>query len=196
MTGNCHARCEPREKAEIISKPYLSAYMAVMNVNTVFFACLYGNNDDEVVYRKIDRDLQYESEMIALEEDFWVNHIQARIPPPYTEDGDLVLDSISRHFGTANPDAPEIILNGNYEVNITRYLELQDLKRELDNRVKAVDYQMNKIKGLIADVMGKNCLASCEVGGIPYQVTYNPVYRTGIGKETDRRLRRNSDKRC
>ena len=164
-------------------------YMAVMNVNRVYYCCLYGNNEDEVIIRYIDRDLEYESEMIALEEDFWVNHIQARIPPPYTENGDLILDSVSRHTGAANPGAPEILLNRNCETNIARFLELQDLKRELDNRVKAVDYQMNRIKGLIVDAMGKNCLASCEVGGVPYQVTYNPVYRTGIDKDSLAKLK-------
>ena len=94
-----------------------------------------------------------------------------------------MLDSVSRHFGAANPDAPEILLNGNYEANIARFLELQDLKSDLDKRVKAVSYQMEKIKCLIADAMGKTCLASCEVGGVPYQVTYNPFYRTGIDKD-------------
>lgn len=158
-------------------------YMCVMNLNRVYFCCLYGNNEKEIIIRHIDRDLQYESEMIFLEEDFWVNHIQARVPPPYTENGDLILESVRRHIGTADPNAPEILLNRNYEANITRFLELQELKRELDNRVKAVDYQMNKIKGLIADAMGKTCYASCAVGGIPYQVTYNPVYRTGIEKD-------------
>ena len=157
--------------------------MSVMNLNRVYFCCLYGNSADEVIIRHIDRDLDYESEMIALEEYFWVNHVQARVPPPYTESGDLILDSVSRHVGAANIDAPEILLDNYYEENIARFLELQDLKQELESRIKAVDYQMNRIKGLVADVMGKSCLASCEVGGIPYQITYNPSYRTGINKD-------------
>jgi putative phage-type endonuclease len=81
-------------------------YMAVMNANRVYYCCLYGNNEDEVIIRHIDRDLDYESEMIALEEHFWVNHVQAQIPPPYTENGDLVLESIRRHHGFADISAP------------------------------------------------------------------------------------------
>jgi predicted phage-related endonuclease len=161
--------------------------MAVMNLNRVYYCCLYGNNESEVIIRYIDRDFDYESEMIALEEYFWVNHVQAQIPPPYTESGDLILESVRRHHGVADANAPEIILN--CETNIARFLELQELKRELDNRVKAVDYKMNQIKGLIADAMGKNCLASCEVGGTPYQITYNPVYRTGIDKDNLAKLK-------
>ena len=85
-------------------------YMAVMNLDRVYFCCLYGNNEGEVIHRHIDRDLQYESELIALEEDFWVNHVLAKKPPPYTENGDLVLESVRRHHGSADPDAPEITL--------------------------------------------------------------------------------------
>jgi len=163
--------------------------MAVMNLDRVYFCCLYGNNEDEIIIRHIDRDFDYESEMIALEEDFWINHVQAQVPPIYTESGELILESVRRHIGDADTDAPEILLNGDCEANIARFLELQDLKRELDNRIKTVDYQMNRIKGLIADVMGKNCFASCEVDGIPYQVTYNPVYRTGIDKDNLTKLK-------
>jgi len=164
-------------------------YMAVMNVNRVYFCCLYGNNDNEVIIRHRDRDLQYESEMIALEEHFWVNHVQAQVPPPYTEDGALVLDSVRRHHGAADAGAPEIALAAGYDANIIRFLELQDLKKELDSRVRAVKQQMDRIKGIITDAMGTSCLATCEVGGIPYLVTYNPVYEPGVYKNNLIRLK-------
>ena len=48
--------------------------MAVMNLNRVYYCCLYGNNEEEVIIRHIDRDMDYESELISLEEDFWLNH--------------------------------------------------------------------------------------------------------------------------
>lgn len=88
-------------------------YMAVMNIDEVFYCCLYGNNEDEVIIRHIDRDRDYEAELIALEQDFWENHILTGMPPPYTEDGDLILNSVRRHFGPADPSAPELILEGN-----------------------------------------------------------------------------------
>ena len=81
--------------------------MAVMDIDEVFYCCLYGNNEDEVIIRHIDRDRDYETELIALERDFWENHILTGMPPPYTEDGDLILNSVRRHFGPADPSAPE-----------------------------------------------------------------------------------------
>jgi putative phage-type endonuclease len=164
-------------------------YMAVMNLNRVYFCCLYGNTENEVIIRYTDRDLDYESEMIALEEDFWTSHVQAKNPPPYTENGGLVLESVRRHHGAADPDAPEMTLDGGHAAGIARFLELQELKKDLDNRVKAVEHHMGRIKGTIVDAMGKSCLASCEVGGTPYLVTYNPVYKSGIDKNSLAKLK-------
>ena len=96
-------------------------YMAVMNIDEVFYCCLYGNNEDEVIIRHIDRDRDYEAELIALEQDFWENHILTGTPPPYTEDGDLILNSVRRHFGPADPSAPELILEGNMALLVPRY---------------------------------------------------------------------------
>ena len=70
-------------------------YMAVMNIDRVYFCCLYGNSEDEAIIRRIDRDMAYEEELIALERDFWENHVLTKTPPPYVEaDGDLILESL------------------------------------------------------------------------------------------------------
>ena len=38
--------------------------MAVMDIDEIFYCCLYGNNEDEVVIRHLYRDREYEQEMI------------------------------------------------------------------------------------------------------------------------------------
>lgn len=60
-----------------------------MNMDEVYFCCLYGNNENEVIIRHIERDPDYEAEMIALEGNFWNDHVLTQTPPPYTEDGEL-----------------------------------------------------------------------------------------------------------
>lgn len=74
-------------------------YMSVMNLDRVYFCCLYGNNEDEVIIRHLDRDYAYESELIALEDTFWNNNVQKQCPPDYTESGDLILQSLQRWKG-------------------------------------------------------------------------------------------------
>lgn len=80
-------------------------YMCVMNLDEVYFCCLYGNNENEVIIRHITRDKDYEDELIGLESNFWHNHIQRHIPPLYEEeDGELIIESARRHYGSESPE--------------------------------------------------------------------------------------------
>lgn len=55
-------------------------YMAVMDIDRVFFCCLYGNTEDETIIREIHRDMAYEEEMVFLEQEFWDSHVQKTGP--------------------------------------------------------------------------------------------------------------------
>lgn len=39
-------------------------YMAVMDMDEIFYCCLYGNNEDEAIIRHLYRDREYEQEMV------------------------------------------------------------------------------------------------------------------------------------
>jgi putative phage-type endonuclease len=164
-------------------------YMCVMNVDRIYYCCLYGNNENEVIIRRVDRDMAYEYELIALERNFWEDHIEARVPPAYTEDGELVLESVSRHFGAPDPLAPETALDAGLADNIVQYLELQRAKSALDSQTNEIESRMKRIRGVITDQMGRSCSASCERGGAVWSVSNTPVLRPMIGKDNLARLR-------
>lgn len=158
-------------------------YMCVMNIDHVFYCCLYGNNENEVIIRHIERDRDTEQELIALEQDFWENHVLARVPPPYTEDGGLIIESARRHFGPADPNSPAIELGVKLSAGVLRYLELQRQKSMRSAEVKAIEEEMKRLQGLIVAEMGRSCTAVCTVGGASYTVTYNPSRKTAINKD-------------
>jgi putative phage-type endonuclease len=158
-------------------------YMSVMDINRVYFCCLYGNSFNDVIIRQIDRDMDYEAELVFHEQNFWNNHILAQIPPPYTENGDLVLESVKRHYAYANPGTPEILLNQDHAAPLAHYLELQQAKTELDRRARAIDNRMKQIKGNLMDELGKGCLATCNLGDTSYTITCKPSPRTNINKD-------------
>ena len=163
-------------------------YMAVMNIDEVFYCCLYGNNEDEVIIRHIDRDRDYEAELIALERDFWENHILTGMPPPYTEDGDLILNSVRRHFGPADPSAPELILEGNMALLIPRYLELQTQRNAEKRNYEHIEAEMRRLQGRIVAEMGRSCTAVCQGREAAYSISYKPVRKSGISKDNLQRL--------
>lgn len=158
-------------------------YMCVMNIDHVYYCCLYGNNENEVIIRHIDRDPDYEEELIALEGEFWFEHILNRVPPPYTEDGDLIIESTKRHFGPADPNSPGIELGVRLSAGVLRYLELQADKSILSAEMNRIESEMKRLQGQIVAEMGRSCTAVCSPGGISYSITYNPVRKTGINKD-------------
>lgn len=164
-------------------------YMAVMDIDRIFYCCLYGNNQNEVIIREIQRDLAYEEEMIYLEENFWNNHVQAMVPPPYTEDGDLILESTRRYSGPADKTASEIRLNLEMTTKLMRYLELQEEKMSFDKRSKQIDHDLQRLKAMIVAEMGTSCSAICEKDGVYYTITCNPYQKPTVDKDNLLRLK-------
>lgn len=184
-----------RDKWEYDGKPIVPVYyesqgrhyMAVMNLNRVYYCCLYGNNEDEAIIRRIDRDMSYEMELIMLEQDFWENNVLAKSPPPYWEDsGELILESLRRTLGPANKDVPPVSLNNAQSARVTRFLELQEEKRRYDADADAIEAEMKRLKALIVADMGTSCSAISKDG---CTVTWNPVRKTGVSKEGLERLK-------
>ena len=127
-------------------------YMAVMNINRVYFCCLYGNSEDEAIIRRIDRDMAYEEELIALERDFWENHVLTKTPPPYVEeDGDLILESLRRKLGPADKDAPPVLLGQTQFGQLSMLLSLQEQKKTLSADVNKLEKDIKRLKGMLIE---------------------------------------------
>lgn len=151
-------------------------YMTVMNIDRVYYCCLYGNSEDEVIIRHIDRDMGYEQELIALERDFWHENVLAKNPPPYTETGELIMESLRRSLGPEQEPAPPFMFSKTQCPAMQRYLELQKEKA-------SVKSEMERIKAMLLVDMGQSSsgLYQDEAGG--FSVTFNPQQRPGITKD-------------
>jgi len=158
-------------------------YMAVMNVDKVYFACLYGNNENEFIIRYMERDLDIEADLIAEEEFFWQENVQKKVEPPYTEKADLVLESIRRHFGPAEKDSDAVKLSKKHLDAIKKYLDLKEQKTVIDSQSKKLEEGMKQAYLEIVEEMGINCTGILKTATEEYTVTYNPAYRTGIDKK-------------
>ena len=61
-------------------------YMSVMNLDFTIIGCLWGNNEADYRVRYIERDIDFEEEIIQNEKDFWENNVLARSVPPLSEE--------------------------------------------------------------------------------------------------------------
>lgn len=163
-------------------------YMAVMDVDRVFFCCLYGNTEDEVIIRQISRDEAIEAEMIYLEQEFWLENVKKEVPPPYQEDGDLVMDSVRMYGPPPDETAPAVMLDLTQVSVLMQYIQLQEQKSRCDAESKRIESAMKRMRGQIVSAMGSSCKAVCHRDGRDYTVTYNPVRRTEVSKDNLLRL--------
>ena len=182
-TSNYH--CQDKWENDCVPLNYeyqCRHYMAVMNLNVVYIACLFGNNENEYVIRKIERDYDLEEDLINEEAYFWNEYVQKGQEPPYVESGELVLESIRRHFWPGDKDEDEIILPGTIRDNLDQYLALKERKSAIDKESREIEGKMKSLYAGVVERMGVSCKASLDLGPCKYLVTYNPVYRTGISK--------------
>lgn len=155
----------------------------------MYFCCLYGNSEDEVIIRCIDRDMAYEQELVALEDYFWHDHVLAKNPPPYTEDGDLILESLRRSLGPSDKDAPPVLITPPQFTRVARYLELQAEKSQLSAEVRKLEAEMQRMKAMIAVDMGKSCKATYEDAGGTYTISLNSSRRPIVSRDQIDRMK-------
>jgi len=158
-------------------------YIAVRNVKIAYIACLFGNNEADFVYRKVERDLETEEMLIKEEEAFWNDCVLAKKPPIYKESADLALKSIKNHYGNADTTLPKITLDPMCEKILKEYIKLKEMKQDIDKTSKDIKKKLDALSVPVADLMGQVCSAECTIGNVKYEITYNPRYTTGIKKE-------------
>ena len=158
-------------------------YLAVMNMDRAYIACLYGNNENEFVYRSIERDLIEEENIIEQEEYFWREYVMKNVEPPYTGKPDLILASIRRYSGYADKSIPEISISSLESRSLEKYLSLSEEKSQLEKRKKEIDAEQRALSVPFVEQLGQGCKAVLEDGVNRYHITYNPTRRTQIGKD-------------
>lgn len=164
-------------------------YMAVMNLDRVFFCCLYGNTEDETIIRELHRDAAYEEELIFLERQFWKTNVQAKTPPPYLESSRLIVETARRYGGPADTLAAPIPMDASMTELFLRYVRLAERKKESDVLSKQQEAEIQRLRALLIDRMGPSCAAVCARDGVCYTATYKPTRRASIDKDSLARLK-------
>ena len=186
-------------------------YMAVMNINVAYIACLFENSSDTMAIRKIERDLDFEAnligsdtmairkierdlafeeQLIEAEQEFWENYVLKGVEPPFVETPELCFSTIDKYVqAQLNKNAFVII---GFDENLTRIAELRAEKKRLEDEQKAVQSQIDSLVLPIIDAMGNNTSGTATVGSTRYDISYKPTERTGINKDNLKRLQINA----
>lgn len=164
-------------------------YLAVMNMERAYIACLYGNNENEFVIRPINREMMEEEEIIEQEAYFWKEYVEKRVEPAYSGKPDLILASIRRYGGYADKSLPEIEVSSLESRSLEQYLTLAEEKSRLESRRKEIEAKQRELSIPFVEKMGAGCRAVLKDGSSRYRITYNPIRRTQIGKDQMEKLK-------
>lgn len=158
-------------------------YMSVMNIDVAYIACLFSNNENDFVWRKIERDLDEEETTILQLQEFWKNYVQNRVEPPLTEKPDMVLEALRRYYGSADSSLPAVTLGKEFIGKLEKINQLKEQKAMFDQQSRKLDNLIKQEYAPIVEQMGSACRATCQVRDLIYTVSYNPMYREGISKD-------------
>ena len=138
-------------------------YLAVCDLNKAYCATLIGGN--KFSYQVIDRDEETINTIIALESDFWINHVLKGIPP-------VVSDKDAELLNTLYPQsqAATAILPNEADAIIAELLQLKQAEEDVKKQRTLCENQL------------KNMLGNNESGVSPagYSIQWKTVSSTKL----------------
>lgn len=155
-------------------------YMCVTNLDFAAFACLFSNSIDDFRHTEVDRDLEDEEETIRVVEEFWNDHILARVEPPLDEQADKALASLARFHGAADDSLPAIKLAASFVPDVKKMMEIKEKKAAAEKQARDLEKQYKQLFVPIASQLGKNVHAYCESRGERFEISYAPTGRATI----------------
>lgn len=147
-------------------------YMAVLNLDVCFFACLFGNNETDLIMHRIERDLDEEEILINELQHFWQNNVLAKVEPPLLEKPELALETLKRHFGSDEKNTSQVSLPANYMDTLMHYLDIKEQKAALEKKARQLDKEMKAAYLPIIEFMGAHSSAVLVSGNTEYQISY------------------------
>lgn len=155
-----------------------------------YVACLHGNTENDFVYQKIERDLDFEEDLIAQEGTFWYDYMEERKEPPLTGDGDLMLRSLKR-YQAERKEQEKLLFDDVYGKVFEKILEMKNEKSALDKAGRELEGKLKTMYAQFVAMLGSGTKVKCAADGCEYLVTYKPSYRALISKDALQRMQLN-----
>ncbi|MVX62685.1 hypothetical protein GKZ28_03060 [Clostridium chromiireducens] len=140
-------------------------YMEVIGVDNCYIAALIGGQ--KFIYKKIERDEELISMIIEAEKDFWINHVEKRIPPKL-DGSEAASKYLSKTFKNIDKSLT-VNLKAEYKNKINEYLNIKDQMKILDEALKVIENTL------------KNELGNAEKGSVEnFQVIWKGIVSNRI----------------
>lgn len=140
-------------------------YMEVMSADNCYIAALIGGQ--RFVYKEIKRDEELISMIVEAEKDFWINHVQKRIPPK-PDGSEAASKYLSKTYKNFDKTL-EVSLKAEYRDKINEYLNIKNQMKTFDEALKVIENNL------------KNELGNAERGSVEnFQVIWKGIISNRI----------------
>ena len=159
-------------------------------IRKIYYSCLYGNTEDNAIFRKIEVDKEIENKMVECEKDFWLNHVVPKILPAFNGSGKKFKEmnisyrmELSELAATMNQvtTTPEegmpldSAAQNAYDQLIQKKAEIKAMKK----KIEAVNEDVNRLEGeLFAALHGQKF--GVLPSGITVSLTTKPTHSTDL----------------
>jgi len=156
-------------------------YLGIMNYPTIFYACLYGNVEDDCVRRRRERDIATEESLIDVEMSFWLDNVIPKKEPVLIGCADVKANTLRVFSGYADKQLGDVKLEGsalNVLDNIRCLTEQRDAAKKI---YEDAEEALKNARLPIIAALGQYCSCVIENGDEVTKITYNPQQK----KSTD-----------
>lgn len=165
-------------------------YMEVMGSDNCYIAALIGGQ--KFIYKKIERDDELISMIVEAEKDFWINHVEKRIPPKL-DGSEAASKYLSKTFKNIDKSL-EVNLKAEYMNKINEYLNIKNQMKNLDEALKTIENNLknelgNAEKGIVEkfQVIWKG-ITSNRIDSKVLKEKYPEVYKEVCKQSISRRF--------
>lgn len=165
-------------------------YMEVMGSDNCYIAALIGGQ--KFIYKKIERDDELISMIVEAEKDFWINHVEKRIPPKL-DGSEAASKYLSKTFKNIDKSL-EVNLKAEYMNKINEYLNIKNQMKNFDETLKTIENNLknelgNAEKGIVEkfQVIWKG-ITSNRIDSKVLKEKYPEVYKEVCKQSISRRF--------
>ena len=151
--------------------------MRVKNINRFVCISSCGNLENDISVVCVDRDIEMEMALCKNDQEKWDKYVVNGEPVPFTEMNDDQFDNWASIVIDDTVDEEVIELSSESVEKVETLLKLKGKKKELNDAVKKIDKDVNKINAELMDIMGNHIEAKAG----DHKVTYIPTISSGEG---------------
>ena len=129
---------------------------------------------DKIIVRDYVRDLDEEMYQIKAEEDFWVNHVLAHIPPVPMGPPDHIVQTVRNYSGLGNTAIPSMELNPDLMTDAERLFDITQQMSSLNSQLKSLEKLKSSAMISLASAMGQGTKGFVTDGNKRYEITWKP----------------------